>query len=79
MLGHTTLAMTNHYVQAVEGMQVIRSDRVSVVDARDLNIERLKRAIRAVVGEQVSGNAQVWRTGNADWGREVLPAPHWIV
>jgi site-specific recombinase XerD len=43
MLGHTTLAMTNHYVQAVEGMQVIRSDRVSVVDAMELNVSRLKR------------------------------------
>jgi site-specific recombinase XerD len=43
MLGHTTLAMTNHYVQAVEGMQVIRSDRVSVVDAMELNVGRLKR------------------------------------
>lgn len=43
MLGHTTLAMTNHYVAAVEGMQVIRSDRVSVVDAMDLSIGRMKR------------------------------------
>ena len=43
MLGHTTLTMTNHYVQAVEGMQVIRSDRVSVVDAMELNVGRLKR------------------------------------
>ena len=43
MLGHTTLAMTNHYVQAVEGMQVIRSDRVSVVDAMELNVSRLRR------------------------------------
>lgn len=43
MLGHTTLAMTNHYVQAVEGMQVIRSDRVSVVDAMEVNVGRLKR------------------------------------
>jgi site-specific recombinase XerD len=43
MLGHTTLTMTNHYVAAVEGMQVIRSDRVSIVDAMDLSIGRLKR------------------------------------
>jgi integrase/recombinase XerC/integrase/recombinase XerD len=43
MLGHTTLAMTNHYVAAVEGMQVIRSDRVSVVDAMGLAIGRAKR------------------------------------
>jgi site-specific recombinase XerD len=43
MLGHTTLAMTNHYVEAVEGMQVIRSDRVSVVDAMELPIGRLER------------------------------------
>jgi integrase len=43
MLGHTTLAMTNHYLAAVEGMQVIRSDRVSVVDAMDIHIGRLKR------------------------------------
>ena len=43
MLGHTTLAMTNLYVEAVEGMQVIRSDRVSIVDAMELAIGRLKR------------------------------------
>ena len=43
MLGHTTLAMTNHYVAAVEGMEVIRSDRVSVVDAMEITIGRLKR------------------------------------
>lgn len=42
MLGHTTLAMTNHYVQTVDGMQVIRSDRVSVVDAMELNVGRRK-------------------------------------
>ena len=42
MLGHTTLAMTNHYVAAVEGMEVIRSDRVSVVDAMEFPIGRLK-------------------------------------
>jgi len=29
--------------QAVEGMQVIRSDQVSIVDALELNIGRLKR------------------------------------
>jgi len=44
MLGHTTLRMTNHYVQAVEGLQIIRSDRVSVVDAMELNVGRLKRS-----------------------------------
>jgi hypothetical protein len=44
MLGHTTLDMTNHYVAAVEGMQVIRSDRVSVVDAMELNVRRPKRS-----------------------------------
>lgn len=43
MLGHTTLTMTNHYLSAVEGMEVIRSDRVSIVDALELNIGRLKR------------------------------------
>lgn len=46
MLGHTTLAMTNHYVAAVEGMQLIRSDLVSVVDALDINIGRPKRSNR---------------------------------
>jgi hypothetical protein len=46
MLGHTMLAMTNHYVAAVEGMQLIRSDRVSVVDAMDINIGRPKRSNR---------------------------------
>lgn len=43
MLGHTTLTMTNHYLSAVEGMQVIQSDRVSVVDAMEIPLSRLKR------------------------------------
>lgn len=43
MLGHTTLAMTNHYLHAAEDMQVIQADRTSVVDALGLNIGRLKR------------------------------------
>ena len=43
MLGHTTLTMTNHYLSAVEGMQVIQSDRVSVVDAMEIPLSRMKR------------------------------------
>lgn len=43
MLGHTTVTMTNHYLQAVEGMQVIQADRTSVVDALDLSVGHLKR------------------------------------
>jgi hypothetical protein len=46
MLGHTMLAMTNHYVAAVEGVQLIRSDRVSVDDAMDINIGRPKHSNR---------------------------------
>jgi site-specific recombinase XerD len=33
LLGHSTLAMTNHYCAAVQQMQIVRSDAVSVVDA----------------------------------------------
>jgi hypothetical protein len=40
---HTTLTMTNHYLQAVEGMTCILSDRVSIMDALDLSIGQLKR------------------------------------
>lgn len=45
MLSHTTLTMTNHHLQAVVGMQVIRSDRVSVVATLEMNIDigRLER------------------------------------
>lgn len=43
MLGYVTHTLTNHYVQAVEGMQVTRSHRVSMVDAMDFYVGRLKR------------------------------------
>lgn len=43
MLGDIALTLTSHYVQAVEGMQIICSDRVSPVDAMELTIRRLRR------------------------------------
>ena len=36
LLGHTTLAMTNHYCEAVQQMDVIRADAVSIIDGLDL-------------------------------------------
>lgn len=36
LLGHTTLAMTNHYCEAVQQMDVIRADSVSIIDGLDL-------------------------------------------
>lgn len=59
MLGHTTLAMTNHYVAAVESMQVIRSDRVSVVDAMDLAIGGMKRGHKRGQGGHARGTRRL--------------------
>jgi hypothetical protein len=36
LLGHTTLAMTNHYVAAVQQMAIVKADSASVLDAMDL-------------------------------------------
>jgi hypothetical protein len=36
LLGHTTLAMTNHYVAAVQEMEIVKADSASVLDAMDL-------------------------------------------
>lgn len=36
LLGHTTLAMTNHYCEAAQQMDVVRADRVSVLDGLDV-------------------------------------------
>jgi site-specific recombinase XerD len=36
LLGHTTLAMTNHYVAAVQQMEIVKADSASVLDAMDL-------------------------------------------
>ena len=36
LLGHTTLAMTNHYVAAVQEMEIVKADAASVLDAMDL-------------------------------------------
>jgi hypothetical protein len=63
MLGHTTLAMTNHYVAAVEGMQVIRSDRVSVVDALDFPLR----------GRQWGGHGRESTNRRSDRSRSVIP------
>ena len=36
LLGHTTLAMTNHYCEAVKQMEIVQSDAISVADGFDL-------------------------------------------
>lgn len=36
LLGHTTLAMTNHYCAAVQQMEIVRADTASVLDVMDL-------------------------------------------
>ena len=36
LLGHTTLAMTNHYVAAVQELAIVKADAASVLDAMDL-------------------------------------------
>lgn len=36
LLGHTTLAMTNHYCEAVQQMDVVKADTVSIIDGLDL-------------------------------------------
>ena len=36
LLGHTTLTMTNHYCEAVQQLETVRADAVSIVDALDL-------------------------------------------
>lgn len=43
LLGHTTLAMTNHYCEAVQQMEVVRADAVSIVDALDLRALEINR------------------------------------
>jgi site-specific recombinase XerD len=46
LLGHTTLTMTNHYCEAVQQMEVVRADTVSIVDGIDLgglNVNRRGR------------------------------------
>lgn len=41
MLGYVRHTLTNHYVQAVKGVQVTRSHRVSMVDTMDFCVGRL--------------------------------------
>ena len=43
LLGHTTLAMTNHYCEAVQQMDVVRADTVSVIDGLDLKLPDVNR------------------------------------
>jgi site-specific recombinase XerD len=43
LLGHTTLAMTNHYCEAVQQMDVVRADKVSVIDGLDLRAMDVNR------------------------------------
>lgn len=53
LLGHTTLAMTNHYCEAVQEMDVVRADAVSIVDGLDmsaLDVNRRGRLTRAKQG-----------------------------
>jgi Integrase core domain/Phage integrase family len=46
LLGHTTLAMTNHYCEAVQEMEEVRADRVSVVDGLDMHALDVRRSGR---------------------------------
>jgi site-specific recombinase XerD len=43
LLGHTTLAMTNHYCEAVQQMDVVKADSVSVIDGLDLRFPDVNR------------------------------------
>ena len=43
LLGHTTLAMTNHYCAAVQQMEIVRADTMSVLDAMDLETMAINR------------------------------------
>ena len=43
LLGHTTLTMTNHYCEAVQQLETVRSDAVSIVDAMDLRSLEINR------------------------------------
>lgn len=43
LLGHTTLAMTNHYCAAVQQMEIVRADRVSILDGLDVNALNINR------------------------------------
>lgn len=43
LLGHTTLAMTNHYCEAVRQMDVVRADAVSVIDSLDFRALDINR------------------------------------
>ncbi len=53
LLGHTTLAMTNHYCAAVEQMEIVRAERDSVLDDLDLGALRINRRgrLRKPVGK----------------------------
>ena len=51
LLGHSTLAMTNHYCEAVRQMDVVRADSVSIIDGLDLralDVNRRGRPAKAV-------------------------------
>jgi site-specific recombinase XerD len=53
LLGHTTLTMTNHYCEAVQQMDVVRADRVSILDGLDLralDVNRRGRLPRSTRG-----------------------------
>lgn len=43
LLGHTTLTMTNHYCEAVQQMDVVRADTISIVDGLDMRALEVQR------------------------------------
>jgi site-specific recombinase XerD len=43
LLGHTTLAMTNHYCAAVQQMEIVQAERASVLDEMDWSALRINR------------------------------------
>jgi len=52
LLGHTTLAMTNHYCEAVQQMDVVKADSVSIIDGLDLRFPDVNRRGRPAKKKQ---------------------------
>lgn len=56
LLGHTTLAMTNHYCAAVQEMEIVRADKGSVLDAMDLQRLPINRRGRLPARKVATGS-----------------------
>lgn len=56
LLGHTTLTMTNHYCEAVQQMDVVQADSVSVVDGMDLRALDVNRRGRPTRSKRARGS-----------------------